>query len=101
MPITLYENILTLTDAIRLVSRRNGRRAHKSTLYRWTATGCSGIVLESIQCGGSRCTSREALERFFSRLSTASGRAIPNSPMTSTRRDHSSAVERELDESGF
>jgi hypothetical protein len=49
--------------------RRRGRKIHISCFYRWSTVGCRGIVLETIQVGGTRCTSREALQRFFERLS--------------------------------
>jgi Protein of unknown function (DUF1580) len=49
--------------------RRRGRKVHISCFYRWSTVGCKGIVLESIQIGSSRCTSREALQRFYERLS--------------------------------
>jgi len=60
--------------AAQWVPRRRGRRTHVSTLYRWTTSGCCGVVLESIQVGGTRCTSREALQRFFERLSAGQQR---------------------------
>jgi hypothetical protein len=49
--------------------RRRGRKIHVSCFYRWSTIGCRGIVLETIQIGGTRCTSREALQRFFEQLS--------------------------------
>jgi hypothetical protein len=49
--------------------RRRGRKTHVSTLYRWTTSGCRGIVLESLQTPSGRVTSREAIQRFFERLS--------------------------------
>jgi hypothetical protein len=64
------EEILTLAQAAaELPRRRRGRKTHVSTLYRWTASGCRGVILESIQIGATRATSREALQRFFDRLS--------------------------------
>lgn len=64
------EMIVTLNQAARVVpKRRRGRPAHVGTLYRWASRGCRGVKLESIQIGGSRCTSMEALQRFFDRLS--------------------------------
>jgi hypothetical protein len=51
-----------------LPCRRRGRKTNISTLYRWATTGCKGVVLETIQIGGTRCTSREALQRFFEKL---------------------------------
>jgi hypothetical protein len=61
--------------AAELPRRRHGQKAHASTLYRWSTTGCRGVVLETIQVGATRCTSREALQRFYEQL-TLSGRAI-------------------------
>ena len=70
MPITLDENIIKLADAANeLPRRRRGRKAHVSCLYRWSTIGCRGVLLETLQVGGTRCTSREALQRFFERLS--------------------------------
>jgi hypothetical protein len=56
-----------LVDA--LPRRRRGRKTNISTLYRWSTIGCRGVILESIQVGGTRCTSLEALQRFFEKLS--------------------------------
>jgi hypothetical protein len=64
------ESVITLGQgADDLPRRRRGRKTHVSTLYRWATTGCRGVILETIQIGGTRCTSREALQRFFERLS--------------------------------
>ena len=40
-----------------------------ATLYRWASHGCRGVRLETIQIGGTKCTSREALDRSFEELS--------------------------------
>jgi len=80
----LNETVLSLTDAAKLVpARRGGKRPHVSCIYRWTTAGCKGVRLESIQCGGTRCTSKEALARFFARLSGQS--VVPTPPAGSTR----------------
>jgi hypothetical protein len=66
------ETIVTLAQAAdQLPRRRRGRKTHISTLYRWATAGCRGVVLETIQVGGTRCTSREGLQRFFERLSAS------------------------------
>lgn len=49
--------------------RRGGKRVNVATLYRWASHGCRGVRLETIQIGGTKCTSQEALQRFFDRLS--------------------------------
>lgn len=69
MAIDLNETIITLSHAARLCpARRGGKPTHVSCIYRWTTRGLKGVVLEVIQVGGTRCTSREALDRFFNRL---------------------------------
>ena len=63
------EELITLADAAALIPRRRmGRPAHPSTLFRWADAGLRGIRLETIQVGGTKCTSRAALFRFFAAL---------------------------------
>ena len=65
------EQPLTLREATRLpFLRRHGRAPNLATLYRWAQRGLANIRLETIQVGGSRCTSEAALLRFFDRLTT-------------------------------
>lgn len=75
MPIDpLQEQVLSLSDAAKTLPRTSrGKHRHVTTLYRWTSTGCRGVVLESIQIGASRYTSLEALGRFFEALSLHTG----------------------------
>jgi hypothetical protein len=54
------------------------------------------VVLESIQVGGTRCTSREALARFFRRLTDAAGTPSGTRRRTPARRRK--AAERALRE---
>ncbi len=69
------ETLISLTDAARSCpARRGGKRPHVSCIYRWTTTGCKGVILESIQVGGTRCTSKEALARFFEALTYGADR---------------------------
>ena len=69
---TTAETLLPLVQAAdELPRRRRGRKTHISTLYRWSQAGCRGVRLETVQVGATRCTSREALQRFFERLSQA------------------------------
>jgi hypothetical protein len=60
------EQLITLGEAAAtLPCRRAGRKTSVSTLYRWASSGCRGRVLETLQVGGSKLTSRESLQRFF------------------------------------
>ncbi len=63
------EEVVSLAEAAsRLPRRRAGKKPHPCTLYRWTTGGLRGVRLESVQIGGTRCTSFEALTRFFGAL---------------------------------
>ena len=86
----LRETLISLSDAAKLLpARRGGKRPHVSCLYRWTVSGCKGAILESLQCGGTRVTSKEALSRFLEALTYGVHRPTVRSPLKRER-----AVER-------
>ncbi len=92
------ETVITLTQATNhLPRRRGGKKPHPSTLYRWAKDG-----LETIQVGGTLCTSIQALQRFCERLTV---RQQPESAATkgacTTARGTNEAVARRLDEIGL
>jgi hypothetical protein len=62
-----------LPELIPALRSLNGepKRLALSTIYRWTAAGCRGVVLESIQLGNTRCSSLAAYRRFCQRLTEA------------------------------
>jgi hypothetical protein len=100
---TTTETILTLAEAAKsLPRRRRGRKTHVSTLYRWTVSGCRGIVLEHIQIGATRATSAEALQRFFERLTNPEpgGGNPPLSQSLVQRQRRSEAAAKELERLG-
>ena len=86
------EHLISLAEAARLLPRRRaGKRPHVSCIYRWTTSGCKGVVLESLQVGGTRCTSREALARFFEAL-THGGRGDRPAVRSVARRERAAAA---------
>lgn len=93
------ETILSLRDVTKLLPRRRGgKNVSVSCVYRWTGKGCKGVVLESIQIGGTRCSSKEALKRFFDQL----GRKVaPKNAVEGKRHSDEIHVERELKKQGF
>ncbi|QDU28458.1 hypothetical protein ETAA8_35580 [Anatilimnocola aggregata] len=96
--ISLGETIVTLAEAAALLPRRRaGKKVHTSCVYRWTTSGCRGVILESLQVGNTRCTSREALERFFAALAVPRI-AVPQQPPegANSRLDRIAAAEAEL-----
>jgi len=96
---SMSETLITLTEAARgLPRRRAGRKTNVSTLYRWSVGGCRGVILETLQVGGVRCTSREALQRFFEALTMpAQQRPVVVPRMSAARKRELERVERELD----
>jgi hypothetical protein len=97
-----YENetVFPLTEApARVPLRRGGKKINLATVYRWSTRGIRGEVLETIQIGGTRCTSAQALQRFFDRLTTAGqgdgrarGAVIHPAPVRRFRRDEQATV---------
>jgi hypothetical protein len=85
-----HEALISLADVPgHLPNRRGGKRPHVSCIYRWAQRGIRGVRLETLQCGGTKVTSSEALQRFFERLGAVdSGEAPP--VRTSTQRQRAS-----------
>ncbi len=102
--ISLDEQLLTFAEAAGLLPRRRaGRKVHPATLFRWSRTGIRNVRLETIRIGGTLCTSREALQRFFDALTqTDSTSGTPAS--TSNKRaaeQRTEVAERELSKRGI
>ena len=96
------EEVVSLTEAAKskhLPRRRKGKRPHVATLFRWATVGVRGVVLETIQCGGTRCTSIEALQRFFERCTDPS--TAISSPSSKVRKREIARAEHELTEAGI
>ena len=98
------EQVVSLTEATtHLPRRRAGKKPNVATLYRWAQNGVRGIRLESLMVGGTRCTSLEALQRFFDALTAQAERQTLSPPFrqTSERRRQIEAAERRLAKSGI
>jgi Protein of unknown function (DUF1580) len=77
------ENILTFKQAADWIPRRRaGCKVSSSTFWRWSNIGIAGEKLETICLGGARCTSKQAIQRFFDAVTAArrGGSATPASP---------------------
>lgn len=93
------EEVVALSRAARWVPQVRNKQVHSSTMWRWHMNGIKGIRLEVIKIGGTTCTSREALARFFERLTVDKP-----SPTYRTRRQREreiAAAERELEAEGI
>ena len=59
------EHAIPIREVPRHVPRRNGKKVHYSTVYRWVTKGVRGKRLESVMVGGIRYTTTEAIGRFL------------------------------------
>ncbi len=100
--ISIEETFSLAEAAKRLPCRRKGVRPNVATLYRWAQLGCRGVRLETICVGATRCTSMEAMQRFFDALTAqAEHRPCPQRPhMTAARRKQIEAAEQRLAQAG-
>lgn len=100
------EEVVSLTQAAkRLPKVRNGKHPHVSTLYRWIIAGKTrrdGLVvrLESVKVGGTTCTSIEALQRYFDRLTGDQDVVLPRRLTPRQRMRQIMKAEEELDREG-
>jgi hypothetical protein len=99
------EQVISPSSATHLCpERRRGVRPNIATIYRWMVDGVKGIKLDSIVVGGTRCTSVEAMQRFFDALTAAadaehsSGTTPP--PVGKSRQKAIEAAERRLARAG-
>lgn len=57
---------IPIADVPQFISlKRNGKRLHKSTVWRWVTKGVRGNRLQTWYVGGIRCTTRAALDEFI------------------------------------
>ena len=98
--ISLEETFSLTAAAKRLPCRRGGKRTNVATIYRWSQVGCRGIRLETICIGAPRCTSMEALQRFFDALTAQAEPSPiltpPPAALSKSRQQQIEAAERRL-----
>src|SRR5216683_1533854 len=74
----LTEETIPFAEAARrLPLLRADRPVSPATLWRWASHGLRGVRLETVRVGGTRCTSLEALSRFFAALNDSSASTAP------------------------
>ena len=78
-----------------------GGSVNISTVHRWRLKGIRGIRLETMLRAGRRVTSRQAMARFFARITAvADGEPVPS--QTPKQRERAIKIaERELEESDW
>ncbi|MEN6457779.1 MAG: DUF1580 domain-containing protein [Thermoguttaceae bacterium] len=95
------ECLVSLSNAARYLPRRRaGKKPHVSCIYRWATAGCRGVILESLQVGGTRCTSKEALVRFFRRLTSGHAADVPEVRSVAQRERAAQRAMRQFEKAG-
>lgn len=96
------ESLITLDEAAKLApGYRPGKCASTAAVRRWIRSGMRGVRLESTMAGGRRCTSREAVQRFFEALTAA---REPERPRKRARRKSTAQLIKQIQKehgSGF
>ena len=103
------EQLITLTEATKVLPTVNGKRPAICTLWRWCRKGLRGVFLEYVRVGRRICTTQEALLRFFTKLAELDERTPPalppglsRRPVTSRQRQRALAeADRILEEAGI
>ena len=91
------ESMLSFAEVTKRLPRSfRGKKLHVSTLYRWVQGGLRSrdgqiVHLEMVKIGGQSCTSEEALQRFFDRL-TGDQKVV--TPPTITQRQRLQQIRR-------
>jgi len=100
------ENVYSLKEASKVIPGiRGGKKPHIASLYRWCKKGVNGVKLESIQVGGTLCTSLQAIQRFCNKLSEPEqaeikGQAQQNATLNRREREIDKA-NKELEKQGM
>lgn len=64
----VLSELFPIADVPHRLPKRNSKKLNSSTVWRWCIDGVQGVRLEHVRCGRQMCTSKEALDRFFARL---------------------------------
>ena len=88
MAIDHADELLTLTEAAKVLPAFDGKRLHPSTLWRWCFKGSQGVQLEYTRLGSRILTTQAALYRFMQARTEADRqpRAEPRRRTTAQRR---------------
>lgn len=62
------EKLLTMSEATAYVPKRNGRKVHSTTIWRWVRYGSKGVFLDGLRTPSGWVTSVEAISRFMVEL---------------------------------
>lgn len=79
------QDLLTLAEACKLLPKRNGKKLHLCTLWRWCRKGVRGVLLRTVPVGGHLYTTAAFVQAFLDAL--ADERKRRNAPIPWPRRN--------------
>jgi hypothetical protein len=93
------EKLVTFSQALTYLPRRkNGNGASVETIRVWAVEGIEGVKLEIIRAGNKRCTSVEALQRFFDTLTqielTGQAPVVPRKTTAARQKQIDAAIKK-------
>ena len=62
------QDLLTLAEAANLLPKRNGKKIHACSIWRWCRKGIRGVVLRTVPVGAVLFTTAEYVEEFLAAL---------------------------------
>ena len=77
---------------------RDGKLVSVSTVYRWTLRGIGRVVLQTVQIGHMRCTTKDWLREFFVGISLLRREAASSQDSSRSRHRQAEAI---LDRAGI
>lgn len=95
------ENLVLLSEVPKILPKRNGKAVHLSACYRWMRSGLSGVRLETVLVGGQRFTSKEALNRFWHRVTAVRDGVPIEKAIVATSKPNAKQATKELEASGW
>ncbi len=92
------EKLFPLPEAY---ERETGIRPHPSTCHRHRLTGCHGVRLITVRCGGKRLTSVEAVHRFNEAVTLAADGEQPQVRTPKQRSRDAESATKQLQQAGI
>jgi hypothetical protein len=88
-----------LTPVSELLATRMSKVPSRVTIWRWTTSGCKGVVLEALPIAGQLQSTAVAVDEFFAKQQQA--RAATRQRPLEEKRKRSKATERRLRKAGL
>jgi Protein of unknown function (DUF1580) len=97
---TTREHLILPREVPKYLPKSAGKKVSLATVYRWFQVGIAGVRLERVYIGPTAYSSKEALTRFFQRITEAKSGDRAYKP-TKGERHNSDAIDRELEAAGL